>query len=126
MRHTGRMHRTSRFGLIAGIALVVPLAVSGCTSTPSPVGTWGAGGEGQPQLIIDEDGSLGGTDGCNVMFGNWESDANGIIFRETGGTLMFCEGVDDWLKNLDSATVQGNELRILDRDGQEIGTLAKQ
>lgn len=126
MRHTVRMKSSHRLGLVAGLALVVPLMVSGCTSTPSPVGTWGAGGEAQPQLIISEDGAIGGTDGCNVMFGNWLSDGDGIVFKEVGGTLMFCEGVDTWLSQMQSATFQDNEIHIRGEGGEEIGTLAKQ
>lgn len=120
------MHMTHRFGIIAGIALAVPLLVSGCTSTPSPVGTWGAEGDGKPQLIIAKDGSLGGTDGCNVLFGSWESVAEGLVFSEVGGTLMYCEGVDTWLSQMQSATIKGDEIHILGQGGEPLGTLTKQ
>lgn len=126
MRHTVAMRRTSRLGLAAGIALAVPLLVSGCTSSPSPVGTWGSTAEGEPHLIIAEDGSLGGNDGCNTMFGNWEADGDGLVFSDVGGTLMFCEGVDTWLSDMRTATIDGDTIRILGEGGEELGTLAKQ
>ena len=120
------MSTKHRLALASGIALAVPLLIAGCTSTATPVGTWGSTAEGEPHLVINEDGTLGGNDGCNVMFGNWTSDADGLVFSEVGGTLMFCEGVDTWLSQLQTATVQGNELHVLGEGGEELGTLTKQ
>src|SRR5690606_40664357 len=57
---------------------------------------------------------------CNVMFGNWNADDNGLVFSGVGGTLMFCEGVDTWLSTMQSATIQGNEMHILGEGGAEI------
>jgi len=120
------MRTSHRFGLIAGIAIAAPLLVTGCTYTASPAGTWGEGGEGQPQLILDEQGGVGGTDGCNTIVGEWSTAASGIVFGDMLGTLMYCEGVDTWLTNMKSAAVRGDELHILDRDGVEIGVLKRQ
>ena len=51
---------------------------------------------------------------------------NGIVFTGVGGTLMFCEGVDTWLSQMDSATIEGDEMHIRDDGGAEIGSLTKQ
>lgn len=126
MRDTVRMRSSHRLALASGIALALPLLIAGCTSSPSPVGTWGSTAEGEPHLIIAEDGSLGGNDGCNVMFGNWTSDADGLVFSEVGGTLMFCEGVDTWLSRMQTATIDGNVIHILGEGGTELGSLNKQ
>ena len=40
--------------------------------------------------------------------------------------MMLCEGVDTWLSALVTGEVDGDTLTILDIDGNEIGTLAKQ
>ena len=120
------MRTSHRLGLVAGLALATPLLISGCTYTPSPAGTWGEGGEGKPQLVIDEQGGVGGTDGCNTIVSDWTSAASGIIFGEVLGTLMYCEGVDTWLLDMKTAVIRGDELHILDRDGTEIGSLKRQ
>lgn len=89
-------------------------------------GTWGSGAPAQPQLVLAEDGTLSGTDGCNNLFGSWQQEGNMIDFGQVGSTLMYCEGVDTWLLQLNTGKVEGNALVVFDSDGNEIGTLVKQ
>jgi len=97
-----------------------------CASTPaSPEGTWGSGGDGEPQLVLEPNGVLSGTDGCNRLMGSWQFAGGTVEFGEVATTLMACEGVDTWLAGLSTGRVDGATLRILDADGVEIGSLAR-
>lgn len=111
---------------IIGVAAGV-LLLSGCTSEKvSAEGTWGTSGEGEPQLVLEKDGKLTGTDGCNRLMGAWEqTDEKTVTFIDVASTMMACEDVDTWLVNLDTGHLEGETLRIEDVDGTEIGTLAK-
>lgn len=110
---------------IAASLLLVGCSTGGSTES-GPAGTWGPGGDGQPQLVLDEDGTLSGTDGCNNLIGNWTQKDDVVDFGEVASTMMFCEGVDTWLVSLKTGTVDGNTITILDADGATIGTLEKQ
>lgn len=111
-----------QFAPFAVLAVGLGLLLTSCTGgSSSPVGTWGPD-EG-PQLVLAEDGTLSGTDGCNRLMGGWK-EADGVVdFGEVASTMMACEGVDTWLNQLSTATVQGETLQILDTSGTKIGTL---
>lgn len=117
-----------KIGLIAatGIILLTSACASSGSSSPSPVGTWGATGEGKPQLVIEDGGTLHGTDGCNRLVGNWAETEGNITFSQLAGTRMFCEGVDTWLSDAVSAKIIKNSLEIRDAKNAKIGTLAHQ
>ncbi|SNU00395.1 META domain-containing protein [Ruaniaceae bacterium KH17] len=113
--------------LAAGLAASL-LLISACSDGGSagPEGTWGTEAEGQPQLVLADDGALSGTDGCNQLMGSWEkTDGDGVDFGEVASTMMFCEGVDTWLVGLSTGSVEGDTLHIFDASGTEIGTLAR-
>ena len=116
-----------------GIALALAFALSGCapatvpgsSASPGAVGTWGTEAQGEPNLTLAEDGSVSGTDGCNRLMGSWTQEGTTIEFGEIASTMMFCEGVDTWLLDVSTATIDGTTLRVMDADGAEIGTLAR-
>jgi len=90
------------------------------------VGTWGEPDvEGQPSLVLGEDGSLGGNDGCNTLFGDYTVEGDTVTFGVIGSTMMFCEGVDTWLTSASTAKLDGDTLVISDESGAEIGTLTR-
>ncbi|MBO9577636.1 MAG: META domain-containing protein [Microbacteriaceae bacterium] len=131
------MTRTGRFAFAAsGAALLVAAALAGCApagpfpggpgGTASSAGTWGPGGRGEPQLELLADGTLHGTDGCNSLGGRWEQRGADVEFVGVARTEMYCEGVDDWLGNLGTATVDGSTMHVFDLDGAQIGTLERQ
>jgi heat shock protein HslJ len=102
--------------------------MSGCSGTSSDDvdGTWGDPGDAAPQLVLATDGTLTGTDGCNLLNGRWRADGPDVEFSDTLSTLMACQGVDTWLVQLSSATVDGDIMTVMSADGRKVGTLAKQ
>ncbi|MGX5696223.1 META domain-containing protein [Agromyces soli] len=89
------------------------------------VGTWGINDASQPHLVITEDGRFSGGDGCNALVGSWELDDDGIGFESTATTLMACPGTTPQLGALDSATVDGDSLTVLDDAGNVIVVLPR-
>lgn len=112
------------FALLAAAAL----ALTGCSGGGSSVAdtTWGdTAAKDTPSLTFKNDGTVSGTDGCNVLGGSWTQTGEKVQFDEVVSTLMFCEEVDDWLGGMDSAVVDGGTLVFSDKDGKEIGSLDK-
>ena len=66
-----------------------------------------------------------GTDGCNRLTGNWELDGATVKMPALASTMMYCEGVDDWLKGATSASISGATMTIEDAEGSIIGTLER-
>lgn len=108
---------------VAGIAL---FALTSCSaSSGEATGTWGEEADGQPHLVLEADGTLSGTDGCNRLSGGWEQDGEVISFGEVATTMMACPDIDTWLMDLDTARIDGDTLLVSDASGTEIGSLAK-
>ncbi len=108
----------------AGIALVTLTACSG-SSSPEAAGTWGEDADGKPKLVLEKDGKLSGTDGCNQLSGSWEQDGPAVDFDGIAATMMECSDVDTWLQDLDTALIDGDTLRVSDASGKEIGSLSR-
>lgn len=90
------------------------------------VGTWGTADPQQPHLVIAADGTLSGSDGCNQLAGGWEAEDDGSIeFDDVAITQMACEGGDQTLGRLDSATVSGDTLTVIDDHGTVLATLPR-
>lgn len=110
-------------------AVLAAAALVACAAGEEPadaVGTWGEGGDGQPQLVIAEDGTVSGTDGCNRLTGEWsEGEDEDVTLGDLASTQMACDGVDDWLSRASTAEVEGDELVVRDESGEQIGTLAR-
>ena len=121
--------------LCATAALGAALILGGCAGGPgsgessgddaSPVGTWGSEDAGSPNLTLVDDGTVSGTDGCNRLSGSWTQDGPTVTFERMISTLMACEGVDTWLSQVSTATLDGDVLTVLDQSGAEIGTLER-
>src|SRR3954470_10330617 len=110
----------------AGGALAVALLLTGCAPAAAPpAGTWGSSTQGEPQLVLQANGSLSGTDGCNRLTGTWSKNGKTVTFGEVASTRMACAEVDTWLINLATGTVAGKTMHILDAAGTEIGTLSR-
>lgn len=114
-----------KLGMAAALcaALLLSSCASGVAASPNPVGTWGATAEGQPQLVLEEGGTLHGTDGCNRLVGTWEESNGTISFGPMAGTRMFCEGADPWLADAASGKIVSGALELMNDKNVEIGTL---
>jgi len=111
----------------AGVTTSPTTASPQAASAGDPVGTWGEPSTtGKPSLTLAEDGTATGNDGCNQLSGTWKPGEDGsVTFSPFAATQMFCEGVDTWLSMAASATVDGDQLVVLDASGKQIGTLDK-
>lgn len=117
-----------------GLLATALLGLSACAAAASTdlVGVWGdPENEGSPSLEFtagadDAEGEYSGTDGCNRVGGAYTVSGTTVDLGMMRSTLMFCEGVDTWLSEARTATLEGDALAFLDEDGQQIGTLARQ
>ena len=111
----------------AGI-LISLLTITGCAASATDVtGTWGDPNvAGQPSLELSVAGEVTGTDGCNRLMGSYEVDGDKVVFGPLASTMMYCEGVDTWMLNAASATVEGDRMTVYNPEGQSIGTLLRQ
>ncbi len=112
----------------AAAALLAALA--GCATpggeTAAFTGTWGSSASGQPNLTIEDDGKVSGTDGCNRLTGTGTVSGDTFRFGNLASTMMACEGVDEWLGKASTASVDGKTLIVYDDSNKKIGTLEKQ
>jgi len=129
--------RKSRATLVRIVVLVAigGAALAGCSSDDSSgsalkssdvTGTW-AEKDSEPLVDLElvEDGTVSGSDGCNQMTGTWKISGSEVEFGPFAATMMACEDVDTWLSGAASATVDGDQMSVLDDSGKEIGTLTK-
>jgi heat shock protein HslJ len=123
---------TLRFSSFAALSAVAALVLVGC-ATPqagsagadavSIIGTWGD--ENAAYLTFLDDGSLQGSDGCNGIGGTYTESGDTITVTQGFSTLMACPGVDTWLRDIATASIDGTTLVVLDSKGSEIGTLTR-
>lgn len=91
--------------------------------TPEQVGAWHSDDAGEPRLVLLDDGTFWGNDGCNAFQGDYTRDGDDITFGSSYGTLKGCVGIDPWLRKAHSATINGDELNVFDDSEQLIGSL---
>ena len=122
-----RTESVGRLGLVVTIAAVLV----GCSPSPpstsngDPVGQWGEIREKQPYLTINADGTVLGHDACNGMSGDWHNEEGVVHFDDMMMTLVMCEGVDTWLGAARTAIVDGDTLRVINENGEEVGLLPR-
>ena len=118
---------TKPIALLALAAVAFAAGLTGCsagTGSGDVTGVWGTpDSTGTPGLELKADQSVTGTDGCNRLVGTWSLNGDTIEFGTFASTLMACEGVDTWLGQASTATVDGSVMTVQDSDGAEIGTL---
>ncbi len=131
------MKRLTRTVALASVVSFAALGLAACSSgssaTPDKVtaaevvGVWGTP-DTQGEAVVDlaDNGEFGGNSGCNVIGGSWEVDAEGrLSFGPIHSTMMYCEGVDEWLLQASSAVVQGEKMVFSDENGKQLGTLER-
>lgn len=152
MRNLTDNRPSAAFRRVIGIAvlgLVLPLAACGTGSEPSeptssaptesstptdsadsaaidPTGKWTSPEAGDPFLEFSEDGQVTGSDGCNRIQTTWEVDGDKILITPFTTTQKACAGVDTWLSEASSATIEGNVMKVADSSGEVVGGLEKE
>lgn len=84
--------------------------------------------ETDPHVVLHEDGTWSGTDGCNGGGGAWALHENEWLLSTAGpSTAIGCEGapVDWWVGGASLAGFDGDVLVLLDRDAAELGRLVR-
>ncbi|MET3976539.1 META domain-containing protein [Cellulosimicrobium sp. 4261] len=94
------------------------------------VGRWQPGTDyaTDPHVVLAEEGTWTGTDGCNVADGTWRVGAEGRLVVTSGGhTEIGCEGEPvPYLLALSSrAGLDGDVLVLVDHDGVELARLER-
>ncbi|MGP5240551.1 META domain-containing protein [Corynebacterium flavescens] len=125
-----KRNRGVKVGIVTCGAIVAGAVMVGCAESSAredAVGTWGPGGPGEPQLVLDADGRVSGSDGCNRLMGSWSEADGEIQLSELASTMMACLGdVDTWLNGASKLNVEGDTMHVLDNGGVEIGVLERQ
>ncbi|PYG01959.1 hypothetical protein SAMN05216184_101424 [Georgenia satyanarayanai] len=94
-------------------------------------GRWGpAEGtyETDPHVVLHDDGSWAGSDGCNGVWGDWAlADAGWLLSTGGPSTAIGCDGapVGSWVAGAALAGLDGDVLVLLDRDATELGRLER-
>lgn len=94
-------------------------------------GRWipaGASIETDPHVVFDSAGPWQGTDGCNQLTGSWALGESGDLLATAGPTTMIaCDGapIGQWLTQAATAGLDGSELVLRDRAGDEVARLVK-
>lgn len=115
-----------RRALLALLAVTAGLLFTACSSGTDVTGTWGdKETASSPFLVLEKDGSLHGSDGCNNLMGSYEVQGDTITFGQLASTLMYCEGVDDWLSDAVKGTIAADTMTLWSADERELGTLNK-
>ena len=125
--------------------LILSACASGGASSTLPIGEWilvtyGDASSPMPALpdvetIINfhEDGTFGGSVGCNSFGADYKVDGDQITFGSIVSTMMFCEGISDQesavLAILTDKTisfaVNDNQLTLTSEDGNSVVVLAR-
>ena len=75
---------------------------------------------------VDEGGgTMGGSDGCNGLQGEFHIDGDTAEVDRGAGTLKGCPGVDTWLSGVTVVEVDGDTMHIQDDEGEELGVLTR-
>lgn len=110
------------------VVVAVSAVLAGCSQSAaaSATGMWSTAAPSGAYIELMEDGSLAGSDGCNRLMGSWEKDGADITFGTVGMTQMFCEGVDDWLSQMNTANLADDfTMTIFNEAGDNIGELKR-
>ena len=89
------------------------------------LGTWVSQERGLPELVFEASGVVSGSDGCNRIVSTYEATEAGARVAPFAITAMACMGVNQWLADVASVTLDDGVLRVRDVAGTEIGELQR-
>ncbi|GAA4283119.1 META domain-containing protein [Brevibacterium daeguense] len=118
-----------RLFVVAGAGIC--LLLTGCGSNVGDsadtevVGRWVSDEPGDPHLVLDAEGKVKGSDGCNGINTTYTVEGNVVTLASRISTLRACVGVDTWLSGASTLRISGDEAAVFNRDGEEIGTLVR-
>lgn len=120
--------RTTAIGALAlGMLLAAcanPQVTPGGDDMGQPItGRWVSDEQGTPHLVLHEDGTVRGSDGCNGIASQYEVDGTTITVASFVSTLKGCPGVDTWLHGVRTLEPNGEEMAVFNSSGEQIGTL---
>lgn len=116
------------------VAVRVPVpAPSASVSTTELEGRWTTGTAGPdetlPFIAFSADGRYRTSDGCNGTSGRWRLLAGGRLIATAGISSATACGnlvpVSSWIWATTSVSIEGGRLRLLDRDGRELGAFTR-
>jgi hypothetical protein len=91
---------------------------------PDPVGRWGTGLTGDPELELAGDGTLRGTDGCNDLAGSWRQGADGIIHLDWAPTSSrTCPDITVWFGRVERVEIRDGYMMAQRATGDTVGGL---
>lgn len=139
------MKKTSLF--LSTLFVLSVLILSACSggASASPTGEWTLVSYGdasnptsalpdvETSINFNEDGSFGGSVGCNSLGADYKVDSDQITFGSIVSTMMFCEGISDQesavlnilTDKMVSFTVNGDQLTLASADGASVVVLAR-
>jgi len=117
------MNRMRTAGMTALFAALLLTACSSPQGGTDVSGKWGSTDPGQPNLIVNSDGSYSGSDGCNTMTGKGTISGNTIELGAVAMTQKHCSDVNTWMSKAEKGTVDGNVMTMYDSSGKSIGRL---
>lgn len=97
--------------------------VASIATADVPLGMWKAQGDSHVYLMLEEDGTSTGYDGCNTVGGTWMAEQDGVTITLGNVTEVLCPHDDTWLLDARAVTRDGDELIVLDESGTTIGRL---
>ena len=117
------MNRMRTAGMTALFAALLLTACSSPQGGTDVSGKCGSTDPGQPNLIVNSDGSYSGSDGCNTMTGKGTISGNTIELGAVAMTQKHCSDVNTWMSKAEKGTVDGNTMTMFDSSGKSIGRL---
>lgn len=139
------MKKTSLF--LSTLFVLSVLILSACSggASASPTGEWTLVSYGdasnptsalpdvETSINFNEDGTFGGSVGCNSLGADYKVDSDQITFGSIVSTMMFCEGISDQesavlnilTDKMVSFTVNGDQLTLASADGASVVVLAR-
>ena len=140
------MKKTSlTLATLFALSVLILSACVGSGASASPAGEWTLVSYGdatnptpalpdvETSISINEDGTFGGSVGCNSFSADYKLNGDQITFGSIVSTMMFCERISDQESTVlailtdktVSVIVNGDQLTLTSTDGNSVVVLAR-